>query len=178
MKANPHPSNEPSGVSKARAAKSFEDLITPRVSSENTGFDLIRGMMKGKFAHPPISDVLEFHLVEVECGTVTFEGRSDFGFCNPMGSVHGGWYATLLDSAMACAVISTLPRGRLFTTLELKVNFVKSVPIDHVVLAKGCTVHVGRSTAVAKASLYDAGGKLYCTSSSTGLIVELREPDA
>lgn len=163
------------GSSGPRAAKSLDDLIAAGTWRQNSGLEIIEGMMCGKFTHPPISGVLGFHLVEAEFGRVTFEGRSDFSFCNPMGTVHGGWYTTLLDSAMACAVIAALPKGRLFTTLELKVNFVKSVPIGHTVLAKGRTVHVGRTTAVAEASLHDAEERLYCTSSSTGLIVKLPE---
>ena len=162
--------------SSPKYSQSPNELISLEVWRQNTGFELIDGIRRGRFAHPPIAEVLDFQLVEVSIGEVVFEGQSRFGFCNPMGTIHGGWYATLLDSAMACAVVSALPRGRLCTTLELKVNFVRSVPINHLVRARGEVVHVGRTTAVAEARLIDADGRLYCTSNTTNLLLDVSAP--
>ncbi len=162
--------------SSIRYAQSPNELISPEVWRQNTGFELIDGMRRGKFAHPPIAEVLDFRLQEVRIGEVVFEGQSRFEFCNPMGTIHGGWYATLLDSAMACAIVSALPPGRWCTTLEFKVNFMRPVPIDRMVRARGEVVHAGRTTAVAEARLVDADGRLYCTGSTTNLVLDVPSP--
>lgn len=110
-------------------------------------------------------------------GECVLQVRPQFKHYNPLGSVHGGWYATLLDSALGCAVHSTMPQGKAYTTLELKVNLVRAIgPKVQRVRAIGQTIHVGNQTATAEARLVGADGKLYAHGSTTCLVFDLRLP--
>jgi uncharacterized protein (TIGR00369 family) len=105
---------------------------------------------------------------------VVFSGAPNFDAFNPMGTVHGGWYGTLLDSAMACAVMTKVPQGSTYTTLEYKVNIIKSIPQNRQIRAIGTTNHVGRSTGVATAEIIDVEtGKLYATGSTTCIVMKM-----
>ena len=90
-----------------------------------SGLEMFKAMIAGELPAPPISQTLDFILVEAEHGRVVFQGRPGLAHYNPMGIVHGGWFATLLDSALGCAVASILPAGKAYTTAELKVNIVR-----------------------------------------------------
>jgi acyl-coenzyme A thioesterase PaaI-like protein len=92
-----------------------------------SGLDILRGMIAGALPAPPFAATTRIHPVLVDEGYVVFEGEPSVDFLNPLGTVHGGWLATLLDSAMACAVHSRLAPGQIYTTLEMKVNFVRAV---------------------------------------------------
>ena len=103
---------------------------------------------------------------------VRFRGTPDFAHSNPMGTVHGGWYGTLLDSCMACAVMTKVPRGSLYTTLEYKVNITRAIPLGMEILATGSVDHAGKTTGVAHGEIRGAeDGKLYATGSTTCLIM-------
>ncbi len=139
-----------------------------------SGLEVFDAMMGGELAAPPISQTMGFLLVEAEHGRVIFQGKPDYAYYNPLGSVHGGWYATLLDSAVACAVHSTLPAGRSYTTLELKVNMIRALSVKvPLVRAEGWVVHAGRQTAVAEGKIYGADGALYAHATTTCLIFDL-----
>ena len=104
-----------------------------------------------------------------------FEGVPQEMHLNPMGGVHGGWYATLLDSALGCAVHSMMPPGRGYTTAELSVNLVRAAKLDGQPLqAIGKVLHVGRQLATAEARIVDAQGKLYAHGTTTCLVFELK----
>ena len=122
---------------------------------------------------PPIGDTLDFMPIKIERGLAVFQGRPQTKHYNPMGSVHGGWFATLLDSAVGCAVHSTLPAGKGYTTLELKLNIVRAltdaVPL---VRAEGRVIHVGRQLATAEGRLVGADGKLYAHATTTCLVFD------
>ena len=138
------------------------------------GLGFMQAMMRGELPYPPITDTLNFTLIEVEKGRAVFQGSPHFAHYNPIGSVHGGWYCTLLDSALGCAVHTTLPRGKGYTTLEVKVNMIrpltdKSGPVR----AEGRIIHAGGQTAVAEATLFDSGGKLYASATTTCLIFDI-----
>ena len=141
------------------------------------GIEVFRRMLNGDWPPPPIAVTMDFMLVEVEPGRAVFQGRPALPFYNPLGSVHGGWFATLLDSALGCAVHSALPAGKAYTTLEFKVNLVRAlserVPL---VRAVGTAVHVGSQVATAEARLVDAEGRLYAHASTTCLVFPLRVP--
>jgi uncharacterized protein (TIGR00369 family) len=109
----------------------------------------------------------------METGIAVFQGRPQLKHYNPLGSVHGGWFATLLDSALGCAVHSTLPAGKAYTTLELKVNIVRALT-DAVpfVRAEGRVIHLGRQVATAEARLIGPDGKLYAHATTTCLIFD------
>lgn len=149
-------------------------LARPEQVMGRTGVELFRAMMAGELPGAPIAQTLGFNLVEVEPGRVVFQGRPARAYYNPLGTVHGGWYATLLDSALACAVHSTLPAGRAYTTLELKLNMVKALT-DKVPLvrAEGKIIHPGRQVATAEGRLYGADGTLYAHATTTCLIFDL-----
>lgn len=140
-----------------------------------TGLELFQAMIRGELPAAPISKTLDFILVEAEFGRVVFQGRPGFAHYNPMGTVHGGWFATLLDSALGCAVQSVLPAGKAYTTAELKVNIVRpltdKVPL---VRAEAHIIHNGGRMATADARLTGADGKLYAHGSTTCFILEPR----
>ncbi|WP_461429033.1 PaaI family thioesterase [Gymnodinialimonas sp.] len=137
-----------------------------------SGFDFMRGILDGSLPQPPIGETLGYVLDTVEDGRVTFRGTPTFGTLNPTGTVHGGWYGTLLDSAMACAVMTKVPKGSTYTTLEYKVNITRSIPIGTEIIAEGTVSHAGRSTGVAEGTIRDAAtGKLFATGSTTCIIM-------
>lgn len=138
------------------------------------GIEHLRAMMAGDLPPPPVMALLGITLGAVEHGVVRMHLRAAEYLYNPIGSVHGGILATILDSVMGCAVHSTLPVGRGYTTLEIKVNYLRAVTDrSGEVTAEGRAVHVGRTTGVADARLFDANGRLYATASTTCLVFDL-----
>jgi uncharacterized protein (TIGR00369 family) len=155
-----------------KTAKSFDDLPTTEDMLSVTGLEFIRSIAEGRRAGPPIGATLGFGLVEADEGRVVFEGTPEFAVTNPLRTVHGGWYGAILDSCMACAVQTTLPKGAGYTTLEYKVNIIRSVPVGMAVQAIGTAQHSGRSTGVANGELRGKeDGKLYATGSTTCMIL-------
>jgi uncharacterized protein (TIGR00369 family) len=138
-----------------------------------SGIEMLAAMIAGKIPRAPISETLDFLLIRVEPGIALFQGRPRLAHYNPLGSVHGGWFATLLDSAMGCAVQSTLPAGKGYTTMEFKVNIVRALTeAIPVVRAEGKIVHSGRSSATAEARLFGPDGKLYAHATTTCLVFD------
>jgi uncharacterized protein (TIGR00369 family) len=136
-----------------------------------SGLEFMRGILEGRFPPAPIAAALKFELVEVELGRAVFEGVPEFGFYNPIGSVHGGYAATLLDSCMGCAVHTSLPVGQAYTTLEFKINYVRAMT-DQTgrVRAEGRVIHPGNRAATAEGHIYDARGKLLAHGTTTCLV--------
>jgi uncharacterized protein (TIGR00369 family) len=138
-----------------------------------TGQEMLEAILAGELPPPPIGDTLDFAPIYFERGLAVFQGRPRQRHYNPLGSVHGGWFAALLDSAMGCAVHSTLPVGKGYTTLELKLNIVRAltdaVPL---VRAEGKLVHGGRQVATAEGRLVGPDGKLYAHATTTCLIFD------
>lgn len=150
-----------------------DDLPTRDQLLSRSGLAFMEAMRDGDMPHPPIGRILNYRVTEVGDGRVVFTGTPTFDHCNPMGSIHGGWYGTLLDSAMACAVMTKVPKGGVYTTLEYKVNIVRAIPLGTEILAEGIVQHAGRSTGVADGWIRGAvDGKLYATGSTTCLIME------
>jgi len=136
-----------------------------------SGLEFLRGIANGRFPAPPIAALLGFHPVEVESGRAVFAATPDARLYNPIGSVHGGYAATLLDSCMACAVHSKLKAGQGYTTVELKVNFVRQISSETgAVRAEGKIIHMGRQVASAEGRLTDARGRLLAHATTTCLI--------
>jgi uncharacterized protein (TIGR00369 family) len=129
-------------------------------------------MLEGRLPAAPIAETVGFRLIELEEGRVTFEGEPTLAVYNPIGSVHGGWTATLLDSACGCAVHSTLKPGQTYATLELKTVFHKSLRAGTPVRAEGRIVQAGRRAAFSEADLRGLDGTLYATATSTCLVME------
>jgi len=136
-----------------------------------SGIDLLRLGMTGGFI-APIARTVGFELTEVEEGRVVFEAIPTTAVYNPLGTVHGGWIATVLDSACGCVVHSTLRPGPTYTTLELKTVFHKALIAGTPVRAEGRIVQAGRRAAFSEADLRGLDGKLYATATSTCLVME------
>jgi uncharacterized protein (TIGR00369 family) len=136
-----------------------------------SGLEYLRKMQSGEFPPPPIGALMNFALAEIETGRAVFTVEPAEYHYNPIGMVHGGLAATLLDSAMGCAVQSTLPAGVAYTTLEIKVNYVRAMTTETgTVRCEAKTIHVGGRTAVAEGKITDADGKLYAHGTTTCLI--------
>jgi uncharacterized protein (TIGR00369 family) len=128
-------------------------------------------MLAGQLPAAPITRTLAFRLVAVEFGRAIFEGKPRASFYNPFGSAHAGYAATLLDSAAACAIHTTLAKGEFYTSLELKINYVRPIGERSGLLrAEGAVIHRGRSVATAQADLKDAAGTLYAHATTTCMI--------
>jgi uncharacterized protein (TIGR00369 family) len=135
------------------------------------GLQQVRDLL-ARGAQPPIGRTLDFSLVEVERGRAVFEGTPDERHYNPMGGVHGGYAATLLDSACGIAVHSMLKSDQGFTTLELKVSYLRGMnDTTGPVRAEGRVVNIGRRVAFAEADIRDADGRLMATATSTLLVL-------
>jgi uncharacterized protein (TIGR00369 family) len=129
-------------------------------------------MISGEFPPPPMARTLDFRLAEVEPGRAVFECTPGEHHYNPIGMVHGGLAATLLDSTMGCAIHTTLPAGAGYTTLELKINLLRALTRDTgLVRAVGTVLHGGRTTALAEGRLIDRHGKMLAYGTTTCLIV-------
>lgn len=140
--------------------------------SAHSGIDLLRAMLNGNLPRPAMAATMDFTLTEVSDGEAVFRGVPGPAHLNPMQAVHGGWYGTLLDSAMGCAVQTKLAPGQTYTTLEYKVNVTRAIPPGTEVVCKGHVQHAGRTTAVARAEIVGADdGRTYGTGSTTCLIM-------
>ena len=152
--------------------KETQDVLSMEEILEISGLEMMQGILKGIYPAAPIAKILNYKVHAVEKGKVVFRGTPNLESRNPMGTIHGGWYGTILDSAMACAVMTTLPAGKIQTTLEFKVNIIRPIPTGLTVDAIGIVEHSGKSTGVAVGSLIDIEtGKLYASSSTTCIIM-------
>ncbi len=154
-------------------------VASPQEVASLDGATLFRQMLRGELPYAHIGRTLDFILISAEPGAAVFQGTPGTAHLNPMGTVHGGWYATLLDSALGCAVHSALPQGKGYTTLELKVNMIRALtPQVPRVRAEGRVIHLGGQTATADARLVGPDGKLYAHASTTCLVFATRESAA
>lgn len=150
-------------------------VAKPEQVAGRSGLQTLQAMLRGELPYPPIARTLDFQLMEVGEGKAVFQGRPGPSHLNPMGGIHGGWYATLLDSALGCSVHTLMPAGRGYTTAELSVNLVKAIgPKVQRVRAESKVVHSGRQLATAEARLYGPDGTLYAHGTTTCLVFELR----
>ncbi|MDQ6438003.1 PaaI family thioesterase [Mesorhizobium sp. LHD-90] len=132
------------------------------------GLVLLKRLIAGEYPAPPIAGTLSFTLTEAEPGRAVFRGLPNEHHLNPLGGVHGGWTATIMDSALACAVHTTLEAGEAYTTAEFKVNFLRPItPKTGEVVCEGRVVHRGRTLAVSEATLKDQAGKLLAFGTET-----------
>ena len=133
-------------------AKGPEDLLSAAEVLGMTGLEFMRGILEGRLPGPPIGLTMGYTLH----------------------AVHGGWYGTLLDSAMACAIMTRVPKGSVYTTLEYKVNIIRPIPLGMEIECSGMTDHVGRSTGVAHGEIRGVeDGKIYATGSTTCIVMKL-----
>ena len=159
---------------KSYVAQTLADFQSLENITSVGGLEYMRGMLNGEYAAPPMSQTMNYRLIEVEEGKVAFRGRPTFDALNPMGAVHGGWYGTVLDSAMACAVSTRVPKEFMSTTLEFKINITRPIPMNMDVDIIGISDHAGRSTGVASAKIIGTeNGKLYATGSTTCFVFRI-----
>jgi uncharacterized protein (TIGR00369 family) len=149
-------------------------VATPAQWAGKTGLQQMQAMLEGVLPFAPIAKTLDFALIAVGPGHAVFQGTPGPQHFNPMGGVHGGWFATLLDSALGCAVHTMMPAGRGYTTAELSVNYVRALsPKVQRVRAEGKVVHCGRQLATAEARLVGPDGTLFAHGTTTCLVFEL-----
>jgi uncharacterized protein (TIGR00369 family) len=149
-------------------------LIRPDQVAAKSGLEVIQAMLRGEIAYPHISETMDFTLVQASLGCTTFQGTPQLKHYNPLGTVHGGWYATLLDSAVGCAVHTMMPPGRSYTTAELSVNIVRAAHAKTGPLrAIGTVIHCGKQLATAEGKIIGADGKLYAHATTTCLVFEI-----
>lgn len=139
-----------------------------------SGLDVLRAMMDGRLPYPPMNDTMDLVLLEADAGRVVFQGMPALDHYNPLGTVHGGWFASLLDSALGCAVQTMLPAGRSYTTTGISLNIVRSATLRTGPLrATGIAVHAGRQVSTAEARVVDEAGKLYAHATTTCFVFDV-----
>ncbi|MFZ6760947.1 PaaI family thioesterase [Undibacterium sp. Ji50W] len=139
-----------------------------------SGIDFLLGILNGDYPVAPIGKTLDFIPVEGEPGRVVFQGTPGVQHYNPLGSVHGGYFCTLLDSAVGCAVQSMLPKGTGYTTLEIKVNLIRAMNSKTgPVRAEGKVIQVGKQVGTAEGRIVDAAGRIYAHATTTCLVFPL-----
>ena len=137
------------------------------------GLAFLRGLIAGRHPVPPFSRSTLIWLTQADEGRVVFSGIPSEGFFNPIGTIHGGWTSAILDSAMGCAVHTTLAAGQAYTTVEMKLNFVRPIlPSSGRLSCEGVLVHRGGTLATAEGRLYDAAGKLVAHGTETCMIMD------
>lgn len=148
-------------------------LATPGDLEGRSGLEFLTDILDGTLPAPPIGETLDFEPAGISEGRAVFHGVPGKRHYNPLGGVHGGWIATLLDSCMGCAVQTLLRAGEGFTTLELKVNFLRGLTeATGSVEAVGTAIHRGRRTALAEGKLLDEQGRLLAHGTTTCLIYD------
>lgn len=166
------------GRARPRRAKSHEGGAVAahggrRLLEVISGLELFQRLASGELPPPPLVHLLGFRLIEAAPGRIVFTGEPREKYYNGVGVVHGGWSAALLDSALGCAINTMMPAGRVFTTLELKVNLTRPLQ-QHVgqVRCEATVLHVGNRTATAEGRIVDRRGKLYAHGTTTCILVE------
>ncbi len=136
---------------------------------------MVQSLRNGELPPAPIAETLDFRPLSLEKGKAVFEFQAQEFHYNPIGSVHGGVISTVLDTVMGCSLQSALPQGTAYTTLELKVNFLKSVTMDSGQLkSTGKIIHLGKTTALVEADLKDEQGTIYAHGVSTCMIFNIK----
>ncbi|TLS46335.1 PaaI family thioesterase [Streptomyces montanus] len=154
-----------------------DPAISAEAAGRMAGIDFLREVRAGRLPRAPISSTVDFALDEVEPGRAVFSLTPGEEHYNPIGSVHGGVFATLLDSAAGCAVQSTLPQGMAYTSLDLTVKFLRPITVDTgTVRAIGTVVNRGRQTALAQAQLVDATDRLLAHATSSCMLFPVPAP--
>jgi uncharacterized protein (TIGR00369 family) len=148
-------------------------LARPEQIEGMTGLEIMQAMLCGDIPYAAIAKTLDFTVMSVAPGVAVFQGTPLPQHLNPLGTIHGGWVATLLDSALGCSVHTMMPAGRGYTTAELSVNYVKGLtPRVPRVRAEGKVIHCGRQLATAEARLFGPDGTLYAHATTTCLVFE------
>jgi len=147
-------------------------LLSRDEAAALSGFDFMRGLQDGLYPAPPFSEVADVWPISVEVGKISFEGAPSARFYNPMGTVHGGWIALLLDTVMGCAVHSALKPGQAFTTIDMSTTFIRAITEKTgKIRGEGTLLHLGGRVASAEGKLFDAAGRLVAHGTETCAIM-------
>ena len=156
----------------ARPPKKPDSTLVAR-RREMGGLAFFKHMLDGQMPQAPMTKLLKMRLLEVEEGRVVFGARPSRAHYNGMGVVHGGLAATLLDSALGCAINSMAPPGKIFTTIELKINYTRPLTEEvGPIRCEACVIHLGSRTATAEGRIVDGRGKLYAHGTTTCIVIE------
>lgn len=162
------------GPESSRTVTWHDPLRSAEAGLSMPGIDYLRAMVAGEIPPPPIAQLMQMDFIEAEPGRVVFTCTPDASAYNPIGAVHGGLVCTLLDSVAGCALHSTLPAGRGYTSIEIKVSYLKAVRLESGRLtATGTVVKAGSRVAFTEGVVTDASGALVATATSTLLVFEL-----
>jgi uncharacterized protein (TIGR00369 family) len=166
-------STEPrTGTERQRTYSWSDPMAIATAAASMSGMEALQAMAEGRLPIPPIGATMDFDGLSFEEGRAAFQVTPQEFHYNPIGAVHGGVFATLLDSACGCAVHTMLPAGVLYTSLDLSVKFLRPVLTSTgTITAEGTVVHLGRRTALAEGRITDAAGKLYATATSSILVI-------
>ena len=146
-------------------------VVDPAIATGEAGIDFLKSMLERRAPAPPFSQTMDIWIVSAETGRVVFEAMPAAQFYNPMGVIHSGWIATLLDSCMGCVVQSTLKPGQTYTTIEMKTVFVRAAHAETGLLrCEGTLLHSGRRVASSEGKVFDGEGRLIAYGSETCLI--------
>ena len=155
------------------------DVVPPHVMASMTGLEFMQAVLDGRMPAPPITRTMGFLVTRVEKGFAQAEAIPSFDYYNPIGSVHGGYAATLMDTVLGCSVHTALDKGQGYTTLEFKISFIKAITKDTgPIRAEGRVISAGRRAATAEAHLKDASGKLLAHATTTCLVFDIPQPKA
>jgi len=177
MSAEPVPIAGPDawGARRSRTVTWHDPAPTTAIGLSMAGLDYLKAMLDGSLPGPPMAALMQCDLVSADHGRVVFSCRPDESAYNPIGSVHGGLVCTLLDSVLGCALHSTLPPGKGYTSVEIKVNYLKAVRLSSGLLtATGTVVKSGARVGFTEGQVTDAEGAVVATASSTLLIFDLK----
>jgi uncharacterized protein (TIGR00369 family) len=163
------------GPLRSKTVSWFDPMITAAAGADLSGLEQLRRVIAAELPPPPIAALFGFRLVSAEPGTVVFAGEPDESSYNPIGLVHGGFVCTLLDSVIGCAVQSTLPVGVGYTSIEIKVNYLRGLHAHTGTLrARGWVTKPGRRVAFADGEVRDTQDKLIATATGSCLVFPLQ----
>ena len=160
-------------ITRERIVRWENPMLAVAAARKMSGLQALRAIRDGAISSPPIANLLGMNLVKVEEDSVIFTIEPAEYLYNPLGTVHGGILSTLLDSAMGCVVQANLPPGAGYTTLELKINFLRAVT-DRVgtLSAEGTIIYKGKRTMLEEGRITDEAGKLYAHGTSTCIVLQ------
>jgi uncharacterized protein (TIGR00369 family) len=165
------------GAEQSRLVTWRDPITTQATATSMPGLAYWRAVADGHLPSPPIGELMQMHVVAVDSGRITFSCRPDASMYNTLGMVHGGMVCTLLDTATGCALHTTLPEGVGYTTVEIKVNYLKAVTVASGTLtAVGTVVKAGSRIGFTEGKVTDASGKLVATATTTLLVFDLPSP--
>jgi uncharacterized protein (TIGR00369 family) len=157
----------------ARSPERTYGVVSREVLTAEAGLAFLQGLIDGIYPAPPFSRATGIYLTSVSEGRAVFRGEPSEEFLNPIGTIHGGWTSALLDSAMACAVHTTLKPGQGYTTVEMKINFVRPIlPASGTLTCEGNLIHRGGTLATTEGKLLDASGKLLAHGTETCIVID------